>query len=86
MRVAIQGTMLMRCDMVLGAQWLQTMGPILLNFEKLTVQFQHEDQNSSVRLIGEWQLNRFNIMENKGVYLQLIQEEINISEHKYANP
>lgn len=30
-------------DVVLGADWLRTIGPILWDFAKLTMEFQHED-------------------------------------------
>jgi len=30
------------CDIVLGVEWLHTLGPILMDFKELTMQFQHE--------------------------------------------
>jgi hypothetical protein len=30
------------CDIVLGAEWLCTLGPIFMGFKELTMQFQHE--------------------------------------------
>jgi hypothetical protein len=30
------------CDIVLGDEWLHTLGPILMDFKELTMQFQHE--------------------------------------------
>jgi hypothetical protein len=32
------------CDIVLGAEWLRTLGPILMDFKELTMQFQQDDQ------------------------------------------
>jgi hypothetical protein len=32
------------CDIVLGAEWLHTLGPILMDFKELTMQFQQEGQ------------------------------------------
>jgi hypothetical protein len=32
------------CDIVLGAEWLWTLGPILMDFKKLTMQFIQEGQ------------------------------------------
>jgi hypothetical protein len=32
------------CDIVLGAKWLRTLGPILMDFKELTMQFDQEDQ------------------------------------------
>jgi hypothetical protein len=30
------------CDIVLGVEWLRTLGPILMYFKNLTMQFQQE--------------------------------------------
>ena len=30
------------CDIVLGADWLRTLGPILMDFKELTMQFDQE--------------------------------------------
>jgi hypothetical protein len=32
------------CDIVLGVEWLHTLGPILMDFKEFTMQFQQEDQ------------------------------------------
>jgi hypothetical protein len=32
------------CDIVLGVEWLRTLGPILMDFKELTMQFQQEGQ------------------------------------------
>jgi hypothetical protein len=31
-------------DIVFGAKWLRTLGPILMDFKELTMQFNHEGQ------------------------------------------
>jgi hypothetical protein len=31
-------------DIVLGVEWLHTLGPILMYFKELTMQFQQDDQ------------------------------------------
>jgi hypothetical protein len=35
------------CDIVLGAEWLRTLGPILMDFHELTMQFDRRDNNIS---------------------------------------
>ena len=32
------------CDIVLDVKWLRTLKPSLMDFKKLTMQFQHEEQ------------------------------------------
>jgi hypothetical protein len=32
------------CSIVLGTEWLRTLGPILMDFKELTMQFDQEDQ------------------------------------------
>jgi hypothetical protein len=32
------------CDIVLGAEWLRTLGPILMDFKELTMEFDQEGQ------------------------------------------
>ena len=32
------------CDIVLGAKWIRNLGPILMDFKELTMQFQQEGQ------------------------------------------
>jgi hypothetical protein len=32
------------CDIVLGADWLRTLGPILMEFKNLIMQFEQEGQ------------------------------------------
>ena len=33
-----------RCDIFLGVEWLRTLGPILMDFKELTIQFQQKGQ------------------------------------------
>jgi hypothetical protein len=72
------------CDIVLGIQWLRTLGPILWDFLNLTMQFVYEEKtclleglaanlNFSVEDDESFKLNR---SENKGVLLQLCGDEI----------
>jgi len=32
------------CDIMLGEEWLRTLGPILMNIKELTMKFQQEGQ------------------------------------------
>ena len=81
---------LVGCDMVLGIQWLRTLGPILWDFLNLTMQFVYEERtylleglasnmNFSVEDDESFKLNS---SENKGVLLQLLGDEI---KQKQAN-
>jgi len=71
---------LARCDVVLGIQWLQTLGPIFLDFSALTMHFslgkipctiQGLRQGPRVNLEGE---DSFKLpkLEQKGLLLQLV--------------
>jgi len=46
------------CDMILGVQWLATLGPILWNFENLTMEFSLGDRKQLLQGINvaevEW--------------------------------
>lgn len=69
------------CDMVLGIQWLRELGPILWNFEELSMEFDYLGKPVQLKglvatqLIEVGSLNMFNKMESKGVVLQLLEEE-----------
>jgi hypothetical protein len=39
------------CDIVLGADWLGTLGPILMDFKELTMQFDQEGQKYNIQCI-----------------------------------
>ncbi|KAF5480441.1 hypothetical protein F2P56_001190 [Juglans regia] len=67
------------CDMVLGVQWLQGLGPILWNFRELTMQF--TIQQAAVQLKGltvntwiEGPIHKCSQMENKGIILHFIEQ------------
>jgi hypothetical protein len=32
------------CDIVLGVEWLRTVGPIFMDFKELTMKFQHDGE------------------------------------------
>jgi hypothetical protein len=40
------------CDIVLSAEWLRTLGPILMDFKELTMQFDHEGQQYKIQGIN----------------------------------
>ncbi|XP_042950090.1 uncharacterized protein LOC122282205 [Carya illinoinensis] len=89
-KVVIQGTtfllelqvlVLAGCDMVLGIKWLQELGKVLWDFEMLTMQFSYGGQEvklqglTAAKMIDEGPLTKLNKLENKGIILQLLEEE-----------
>lgn len=42
-----------RCDMVLGVQWLETLGPVNVNFKTKEMQFHYLGKDISLKGIGE---------------------------------
>lgn len=66
------------CDVVLGAHWLRTLGPILLDFSNRSMQFNldeepcklHGESASDLAVIGEDKIKKTIKSENRGV-LQL---------------
>jgi len=74
---------LVGCDMVLGIQWLQTLGPILWDFAALKMQFSFQGQQYVLQGIQQGpQVNMVNAdtfkfprAESKGVLLQLMATE-----------
>jgi hypothetical protein len=54
------------CDIVLGADWLRTLGPILMDFKELTMQFNQKGQKYKFQGIttGSPEIISFHRMEN----------------------
>jgi hypothetical protein len=67
------------CDVVLGADWLRTLGPILMDFKDLTMQFDHEGHQYKFQgiTVGSPEIISFHCMEkllkkgHSGVIAQL---------------
>lgn len=62
------------CDIVLGIQWLVTLGPVLSDFEKLLMKFNFKGQgmclkglsSSMTRLFDDGEINQFMDGSRKG--------------------
>jgi hypothetical protein len=54
------------CDIVLGADWLRTLGPILMDFKELTMQFDQEGQKYKFQgiIVGSPEIISSHRMEN----------------------
>jgi hypothetical protein len=54
------------CDIVLGVEWLRTLGPILMDFKELTMQFNQEGQQYKFQgiTIGSPEIISSHRMEN----------------------
>jgi hypothetical protein len=54
------------CDIVLGAEWLRTLGPILMDFKELTMQFNQEGQQYKFQgiTVGSLEIISSHRMEN----------------------
>jgi hypothetical protein len=54
------------CDIVLGAEWLRTLGPILMDFKELTMQFNQEGQQYKFQgiIVGSSEIISSHHMEN----------------------
>lgn len=37
------------CDIVLGGEWLRTLGPIITDFQELYMSFKHNDHTDTLR-------------------------------------
>jgi hypothetical protein len=67
------------CDIVLGADWLRTLGPILMDFKELTMQFDQEGQQykfqgitvGSPEIISSHRMEKMLIKGHSGVIFQL---------------
>jgi hypothetical protein len=53
------------CDIMLGAEWLRTLGPILMDFKELTMQFDQEGQQYKFQgiIIGSREIINSHCME-----------------------
>jgi hypothetical protein len=54
------------CDIVLGVEWIQTLGPILMDFKELTMQFEHEEKKYQLQgiIVGSPEIISSHHMEN----------------------
>lgn len=68
------------CDAVLGVQWMRTVGLILLDFNKLRMEFKLGDQQHCLQgippsgntLIKGTKFGRANMIKSKGIVIQLM--------------
>lgn len=79
--------------MVLRVSWLQSLGNIYWNFQKLTLQFTHKwkeimlNRLNNFKFIMEGKLFGSNGLENKGIILHLLQDPSALdSEHQTPQP
>lgn len=71
---------LVGCDVVLGIQWLQLLGPVLWDFATLKMEFTYENRRCLLKGLQtgvEWSLensvsSKVSLQRNKGVLLQLM--------------
>ncbi|KAF5450607.1 hypothetical protein F2P56_030941, partial [Juglans regia] len=80
------------CDVVVGMQWLRTLGPVLWDFNKLTMTF--TSGKGSVTLLGlssskpefveDVQIFQLTMVERKGMLLQLVHNETTPAMGSYA--
>jgi hypothetical protein len=67
------------CDILLGEEWLRTLGPILMYFKKLTMQFNQEGQkykfqgitSSSLEIISSHHMEKMLKKGNSSIISQL---------------
>jgi hypothetical protein len=67
------------CDIVLGVEWLRTLGPILMDFKELTMQFQQEGQRyqfqgitvGSPEIISSHRMEKIIKKGHSGIIVQL---------------
>ena len=79
------------CDLVLGVQWLQTLGPITWDFNTLSMKFTLGDQlvplngiqGCSVQLVSKRQLAKFPSNSNTGTLL--LAEQLSLCKHVFIS-
>jgi hypothetical protein len=67
------------CDIVLGVEWLRTLGPILMDFKELTMQFNQEGQQykfqgiivDSLEIISSHRMEKLLKKGHSGIISQL---------------
>jgi hypothetical protein len=67
------------CNIVLGARWLHTLGPITMDFKELTMRFQHDGQQyhfqsvmeGSLEIISAHRMKKLLKKGNFGIIAQL---------------
>lgn len=74
------------CDVVLGMQWLRTLGPVLWDFNLLTMSFKKDKQSvilwglklnlSPSNLVDDVEICQLTTLQRKGMLLQLVQQEV----------
>jgi hypothetical protein len=80
------------CDIVLGVEWLRTLGPIIMDFKELTMQFKQEGKNYQFQglTIGSPEIISSHRMENilnkghSGIISQL--HSIQVVETPFVHP
>lgn len=71
------------CDLVVGMQWLRTLGPVLWDFNGLTISFEQNKKSITIKgmnttkseLVEDVQICQLTTIERKGMFLQLIQQQ-----------
>ena len=79
------------CDMVLGVQWLITVGPILWDFQQLTMQFSIGDRmikwqgllSGRLFIMTKKQSSKLSVMEGKGTCALMLLEALTVTFKPY---
>jgi hypothetical protein len=80
------------CDIVLGVEWLHTLGPILMDFKDLTMQFQQEVQQykfqgittGSLEIISSHRMEKLLKKGHSGIIAQI--HSIHVVETPFVHP